>query len=179
MSNSLVLLLVNIIGGVAVLSSYALCIILFPDTREVLWGEISGGLKNFFVISMLIAAVGYISYLSITLINPDLGQFRNTLFLGPNTISILSSLFLISATLWMPASVIYIKNPSLLMWLIMVFSLWITALSILTIFVLSLNSSFESKQVFKIISSIGLFYISFHCLILDGIIWVAKFPKLH
>ncbi len=167
------------IGGIAVLSSYALCIILFPETREVLWGGISGTVRSFFVISMLIAATGYLSYLAITFLNPDLGQFRETLFLGSHSISILSLLFLISATLWMPTSVIYSKNPSFLMWLIVVFALWITALSIIAILAITLSSTFESKLSLKIISCIGLFYISFHCLILDGIIWVAKFPKLH
>ena len=97
MSNAHIFLLVNILGGSAVLGSYAFGLILYPDNRMDLWGEIDGIWQTIFVTSMLLAAAGYLFFLGyIYMFKPMV--FDQGLILGPDTLSILSTVFLASAT---------------------------------------------------------------------------------
>jgi hypothetical protein len=115
MPNAHIFLLVNILGGSAVLGSYAFGLILYPDNRMDLWGEIEGIWQTIFVTSMLLAAAGYLFFLGyIYMFKPMV--FDQGLILGPDTLSILSTVFLASATAWMPATIAYINNDSGFWW---------------------------------------------------------------
>ena len=43
MSGTITFLTINIIGGIAVLGGYAVCLYFFPDQRETLWGGVQNG----------------------------------------------------------------------------------------------------------------------------------------
>ena len=173
MSNAQIFMLVNIVGGAAVLGSYLLGLISYPNSRVDLWGGIEGIWRTIFVISMLFAAVGYLFFCyTITISNGE----NTSSFLGNHTFSILATLFLLSASIWMPATLQYIETKFDLWWIVSVISLWITAASLLGLtlaFRFIELPSIGSVQTY--LSLAGLFWISFHCLFFDAIIWVAKF----
>ena len=167
---------INIIGGVAVLSSYVGGILLYPEQREGLWGGIENRHRSYFVLSMLIAALGYLTFLYVAIFRSTDVLFQSNLPLGPYTLSILCITFLSSATFWMPATILYLHLKQDWIWFVIVIALWITAISLIGMTGAVLSTT---RDVFpyKILMSAGLVCTAIHCAIFDAAIWVAKFPR--
>ena len=62
MSQTNIFVFINIFGGVAVLGSYIVCLMMFPEQREPLWGGVVGTTRNVVVTFMLFAAAGYLTF---------------------------------------------------------------------------------------------------------------------
>lgn len=65
------LLLINIIGGAAVLGSYALGILTHPDAGQVLWGDVPESLRALYTANMFLAAIGYFALIYYLLFRVD------------------------------------------------------------------------------------------------------------
>ena len=65
---------INLVGGLAVLSSYLFCFILYPTYSRSLWGSASDKVITFFVISMVLAH-WIIKFIFLTVIT-TLGHFK-------------------------------------------------------------------------------------------------------
>jgi len=179
LSNIQIFTLINVIGGGMVLGGYAIFLYLFPDQRESLWGGIEGGWRVVFTASMLPAAVGYVTFfflvvykLGVTYSGVGIPSFLT----GPNTMIFLCALFLAGASVWMPSTIAFIRSQDTFWWIVAVGSLWITAISLILMVVTLYGAEFAGPLVYKYIALAGLIYICFHCLVLDAIVWVAKFP---
>ncbi len=178
MSPQYLFLLVNIIGGVAVIGGYVLGLSMYSEHREALWGGVQGNLRNAFTASMLLAAAGYITFCFATIFKGGADEFGVNQIFVQYSLSVLSAIFLISASLWMPATIAFVHSGISYWWGIAVFSLWITALSLLWMTVMIAFSDVQSiSGTIKYSSVIGLAYITFHCMILDAVGWVWLFNK--
>ena len=93
-----------------------------------------------------------------------------------NTIVTLCTLFLISASTWMPAALQFIKKGADFWWMITVGSLWITSLAVIGIFITLIVQPNCKQLKMRLFAILGVGYLGFHCLVLDAIIWVIKFP---
>ena len=60
MTDNTIFFLVNLIGGILVLTSYVWGIINFPFHRNLLWGDIGSNLKKIIISSMFTGAIGYL-----------------------------------------------------------------------------------------------------------------------
>ena len=179
---------INVIFGSLVLLSYIVGISQFPEFRETLWGGVQGVLRERFIISMLFAALGYLTFCSFIIYfyisNGD--NFKEFNFLTSFNVSqglnFSVFIFLFFAAIWMPTLILFLQSSNSLFLYISNFSLWMTALG--TIFILlltsygflNLNSDFKGS-IFSYFTLIGLIQVVSHCLILDGIIFVIKFPR--
>ena len=179
MSSTHVFVLVNILGGVSVLGSYIFCLLMYPEHREALWGGVDASVKPIFVGSMLIAALGYMLFLYFMIFKSGADMFDSGMLFGRFTPSIICAVFLIAGTIWMPATVGYLNAPQHLFWNIVVASLWVTATSLIFLTLVVLVTIINEMTFTKILSVCGLGYITLHCLILDAIIWVNRFPRVH
>ena len=92
---------------------------------------------------------------------------------------ILIAIFLFSSSFWIHSTFSYIDSPTQNQWLFIQVELYTTAFALI-LFTLGLASAkgVENKLNHKI-AVIGSALITFHCLILDAIIWTSKFPKYH
>ena len=97
MSNSCVFAWVHLIGGIAVLSSYFLCIYFYPEFKEVFWSGIYGSTRKIFVASMIPAAIGYLAFLYCVIFRPGSGILDNPGFLGQFTLVIFCVCFLVAS----------------------------------------------------------------------------------
>ena len=93
-SHQTVFLIINMIGGIAVLGSYVIGLGMFPEYREALWGGVKGNLKTSITISMLFAAVGYLAFCYISLFQNGLEDFNKSDWVNGHTVSVLVALFL-------------------------------------------------------------------------------------
>ena len=177
MSATITFLIVNIVGGSAVLGGYLICLyLLLPDQRETLWGSVQGLWKPVFVVSMLIAAAGYLAFSYVILFKSNPMEFSSRFLDTKHAVSIICMIVLISAATWMPATITYLKTSNSIWWIISVTSLWITVISlfaattVVMAFPLAIPSAF-----YRMLAISGISYITFHCLVFDAIIWVSKF----
>ena len=178
MSQTNIFVLINVVGGIAVLGSYVLCLMMFPEQREALWGGVVGTTRNIVVISMLFSAAGYLAFLYISVFNVSTDLFSEKSLMNGNLILILALTFLLSSTAWMPTSVAFLETSNNLYWNLSVASLWVAAISLIGLFIAVFITDFSgASNLPKIISVAGLGMITFHCLVFDAIMWVSNFPK--
>ena len=173
MTNISVFFLVNLVGGFAVLGSYVVGLYLYPDFRNALWGGVTGSWKTIFTVSMFFAAAGYLVFCYSMTISDAANKSS---FLGGHTFPILAAFFLISASVWMPATLKYLASDDILWWILSVISLWITAASLILLTVSFGLSKYEGIGALQFsLTLAGIIWITIHCLVFDAIIWVAKF----
>ena len=176
MSAGTTFVIVNLLGGISVLGGYVIGLYLFPDQREMLWGGLQGRWRIVFTVSMLIAAAGYLAFFYGIIVKSNPASFSLGFLNGYHAISILATIFLISASIWMPATLIYLKSMNSAWWIISVASLWITATSLIALTAMVVISPLAIPSVSaRILAIIGISYITFHCLVFDAIIWVSRF----
>lgn len=179
MGSSTLFLLINLVGGSVVLGSYIAGLCIYPDTRSSLWGNLGNTSQKIFVVSMVVAAIGYVVFILFMGFTKDGNQFSQYFIWGTFSPSVVCALFLISSAIWMPATIAYINTDNIIWWVITVAVLWFSAFWILTLFIGITLSGLDRTTPFTLVTIIGLGYVTFHCLILDAIVWVIKFPKLH
>lgn len=176
MSGTITFLIINLIGGIAVLGGYLVCLYVYPDQREALWGGVQSGWQSVFTVSMLMAAAGYLVFSYGILFKSSPDGFSSKYLDTRHAISLLCMVFLISAAIWMPATISYLKTNNSIWWILSVTSLWITAISLFTVTTLVIVCPLTIPSTFyRVLTISGISYITFHCLILDAIIWVSRF----
>ncbi|MFL2763846.1 MAG: hypothetical protein ACJ0A6_02400 [Dehalococcoidia bacterium] len=170
-------ILINLIGGIFVIGSYILGFNSELEDKLALWGGITGKTRQLFTISMLLSATGYLTFLFYMIFKGGLDNNDNPTFIGLNIFLILSVIFLLSASIWMPATVKFLETSLNYWWVITVIVLWITAISLMTMLITLIYTNNLEHNISLNLATIGIGYITFHCLVLDAIIWVFKFPK--
>lgn len=111
------LLWIVLLGGLAVLASYAYSVGLDPATRGGLWGGVPAALLPPYVASMALAVAGFavFNYFLLLAIDPAgvriAGRFGYRLFHG------LYLMILIPSALWLPLTAAMIRQPGSLLWL--------------------------------------------------------------
>ena len=59
----IVLLIINVFGGIAVIGSYVIGLITHPGTGNALWGGMPESVRPIYYVSMIIAALGYFAFI--------------------------------------------------------------------------------------------------------------------
>ena len=178
MSTRTLFALVNILGGMAVLGSYAWCLVTYPEHRNALWGGVHGTLRSIFTLSMLLAAGGYITFCYVIIFQVGERTFGKNPVLGTNAIIILTTVFLASAAMWMPSLIAFYRSGEGHWWVVCTLSLWVTAISLILMTGVTAISHVDGISKASINASVaGLAYTTFHCLFLDAVVWVALYNK--
>ena len=170
MNTQLGLFLVNGIFGTGVLFSYIWGVYSLEDPSQ-LWGNMPLSYINYIIISMFLSTIGYISYTFyiafgrkiIGLTKPFL-QFNITYLI-----------ILISASLWMPLTVVYLNTDLSVYWILDLMSLYtVGIMSCYMTYILIKSTTLKSKA-WKNLSIIGSLCFTFHTLVLDAILWAIYF----
>jgi hypothetical protein len=110
------MLWINVLGGVAVLGSYAHGLWTHPAGGAELWGGVPEALRPVYTGSMLLAAAGYFAFTYLLLFRLDpaarvAGRFRFGLF------NVLYAGILAPSVLWMPLTFAMLRQPGAGLWL--------------------------------------------------------------
>ena len=112
----LVLLIINIIGGAAVLGSYILGLKTHSGGADVLWGGTPQRIRSPYGVSMILSAVGYLAFAYFIIFRLDPA---NTSIAGNPGYGILTMLFVLilaASALWMPLTYVYIGHSTAIIW---------------------------------------------------------------
>lgn len=157
----------NIVGGVAILGSYAWGIGRFPEYRMSLWGGVPESWRPLYTVSMFLAAAGYFPITSYLLL-VDPGLFGVD---GWIPALICYALVLIPSALWLPLTIRHLQNGTPKGWAQIRAVLLLVGLGALGLLAGFLLRGEPVDTVWEMLSVVGLLAFSFQTAVLDGTIW--------
>jgi len=166
----------NVIGGIAVLGSYAHGILTHPETRGEVWGGVPEGLRPLYGISMWLAAAGYLAFTGFVLRGLDPREVRLAGGFGYGAFLPLYALVLIPSALWMPLTFAMLERPDPVLWLAIRGVLALVGLGALGIIAALLTLRDRRPLWAYVPALIGAVCFAFQTAVLDAIVWPAYFP---
>ena len=165
-----------LLGGTAVLASYAYSLAIDPATRAGLWGGVPPALLPGYTASMALAAAGYFAftYFLFAHVDPDrariAGRFGYSLFHG------LYVLILGPSALWLPLTSVMIQQPSSLLWLGIQLVLALVGLGSVALLLALLSLRPRQPPAAYWLAAAGGVAFCIQTAVLDLFVWTASFP---
>ncbi len=165
---------INILGGIAVLGSYAWGLSTHPGGVNALWGGLPQWLRSLYTVGIILAALGYLAFTSFLFaLDPETTQIN--IQAGFNTFNILYAAILIPSALWMPLTFATLAHPGSLLWLADRLLLSIVGLAALGLLSALLNiQPRKPAWIFWLAFAGGVFF-AIQTALLDALIWTNYF----
>ena len=172
----IIFFIVNVVGGIAVLGSYAHCLLTEVALRPKLWGGVPETWRPLYTVNMFLASGGYFFFTAHFLMRalPSGALFFNRL--GFEWIIFLYATFLISSALWMPLTFSMMKVPSDVIWLAIRSVLTVAGIASVALLVSLFASDAERGDWLFWTAVMGLILFIIQTAILDAVIWPHYFP---
>jgi hypothetical protein len=169
------MLLINLIGGAAVLGSYALGILNHPNAGQMLWGEVPESIRPYYTANMLLMAMGYFGFIYFILFRLNPLKTRVAGRFGFGLFTALFAGILFPSALWMPLTFLAVERSSLaLVWAVRIV-LWLVGLASLALFFAILKVEPRQPLWAQRVALIGSIAFCIQTVILDAILWVIFF----
>jgi hypothetical protein len=106
---------INLLGGTAVLASYAWNLLAHPEAGGDFWGGVPAAMQSGYVVTMLLAATGYFAFTRfIFRLRP--AQVKIAGRFDYRSFQLIYALILVPSALWMPLTFAMIQDPSAGLW---------------------------------------------------------------
>ena len=174
-TQQIILLVINIIGGVAVIGSYVFGLSSQTGGASALWGGVPENIRPVYGISMILSALGYFALLYFILFQLVPGEILISGRFGFSLFYAIFLVILIPSALWMPLTNIYIGNYSTGIWIGIRTVLVLVGLASIALVWALLSLQTRVPSVPYWLSVVGSGYFAFHTTILDAIVWAALF----
>ena len=174
-TQQIILLVINILGGIAVIGSYVLGLSGQSGGANALWGGIPNNIRTVYAVSMILSALGYfafIYFILFQLIPSEVvigGRFGFSLFIA------IFLFILIPSAFWMPLTNIYLSNPTSGTWIAIRIVLAIVGIASIALACALISLKTGNHGLAYWLAIVGSGYFAFHTAILDAIIWAAMF----
>jgi hypothetical protein len=167
---------INILGGIAVLGSYAHGIWTHPGTAGEVWGGVPEWLKPFYTVSMLTAAAGYFAftYFLFFRVEPDEARVADRFSL--RLFNALYVLILLPSALWMPLTFAMLADPHEGLWMMIRLVLFLVGIGSLALVAALLALQPRQPRAAYLLAVAGSIAFSVQTALLDALIWPAYFP---
>jgi hypothetical protein len=174
-TQQLVLLIINILGGAAVILSYIYGLKGQEGGANVLWGGVPANIRPVYTVSMILSALGYFAFLYYIFFRLDPTQTSIFGISGFVLFYVIFLLILIPSAFWMPLTNIYVSNPSTGIWVWVRTVLALVGIASIALFVTLLTLQGKVPGTSHWLAIVGSGYFAFHTAILDAIVWAALF----
>jgi hypothetical protein len=167
----IILIIINVIGGAAVLGSYVLDIRGKNGSANRLWGEMPQKARPVYYISMLLSAVGYffILYFLLFVVAPDSVVIAGSLGYWIFYIIFIGMLGFSAFRMPLTSKMALVPEKSTWIWLRAV--LLMAALFSCALYWAILSIQEGNEGTAFILAAIGSGYFAFHTMVLDCIFW--------
>lgn len=168
------LLLINVLGGLAVLGSYAWGFLSYPNAGNILWGGVPDNLRSLYTISMFLAAAGYFVFSTYILhLSPEDTMIQNQP--GYRVFMFAFAGILIPSALWLPLTVLAVgQTNQALVWLVRL-DLALVALASIGMFISLLMVKPRKTFWYHRLAILGCVLFCFQTVVLDAIVWAVNF----
>ena len=167
---------INVLGGSAVLGSYAYGLASNPLTRGDVWGGVPETLRPLYTITMLMAAAGYFafSYFVFFKVDPDESRIGNRLGIG--AFNACYALILIPSALWMPLTFEMLESPGTALWWAIRLALGVVGVGSLGLLAAIIAVRPVSAPRARGLALFGSAAFCFQTAVMDALVWPAFFP---
>lgn len=166
----------NVLGGTAVLASYAHGLATHPATRDALWGGVPEAIRPLYTIFMLLAAAGYFGFTWFLLFRLDPDRARVGGRFGFGLFNVLYAAILIPSALWMPLTFAMLESPSALLWWIVRLDLALVGAGSAGLVAALLSVQPRAPVGAHRLAVIGSLPFFVQTGVLDALVWPAFFP---
>ena len=167
------MILINLIGGIAVLGSYAIGILTHADAGQILWGGVPQSIRPFYTAGMFLAATGYFAFTYFILFRLDPNETQVSSRFGFGLFNALYMAILFPSALWMPLTFRAVEKSSLvLLWMVRLVLVVVGAASV-SLFVALLKIKPRQPVWAHRIALVGSLAFCLQTAILDAILWGA------
>jgi hypothetical protein len=174
-TQQVILLIINILGGVAVILSYIFGLRGQSGGASVLWGGVPENIRPVYTVSMIISALGYFAFLYYIFFRLEPAQVSIAGVSGFTMFYVIFLGILIASTFWMPLTNIYVSNPSTGIWIWIRVVLAVVGLASIALLVALLTMQGKVPGTAYWLAVVGSGYFAFHTAVLDAIVWAALF----
>ncbi len=174
-TEQVILLIINILGGAAVIGSYVFGLKGQSGGANVLWGGVPNSLRPVYTVSMILSALGFFAFIYFILFRLVPGE---VLIGGRFGFSLFYAIFLVilvASAFWMPLTNAYVGNPSTGMWIGIRTVLALVGLGSIALMLALLTLQTKVPGISYWLAVAGSGYFAFHTAILDAIVWAALF----
>ena len=173
----IILLLMNVVGGVAVVGSYVLWLRGSPGGANALWGGVPARLRPVYTASMILSAIGYLAVFYYLHFKPvpdeaEIGGGLGFVWFIPIVV-----LMLFPSALWMPLSSLYVNRPSTGTWIAVRAVLFVVGLASIALAWALLTLKANGGDAAYWVAAVGSCYFAFHTFVLDAVLWAALFRR--
>jgi len=175
-SQKLAMLIIILVGGAAVLASYAYPVMKHPEYVEPAWGGVTPDIRRYYAPSMLLAASGFFFYTHFLLLRVDPGQARIAGRFRFCAFNVLYAAILVGSSLYMPPTFAFVARPSMPLWWVIRLVLAVAGLASLGLLgsLLALQTRRPAWAYWLAVA--GGVTFSFQTAVLDMLIWPALYP---
>ena len=171
----IILLIINILGGAAVIGSYVLGLRGQSGGTNILWGSVPADIRPIYTVSMILSALGYFAFLYYILFRLDPAQIKIFGISGFTMFYVIFLFILVASAFWMPLTNMYVGNPSTGVWIGIRTVLAIVGLSSIALTLAFLTLQGKVPGLAYWLAVVGSGYFAFHTTVLDAIVWAALF----
>jgi len=169
------MLWINLLGGTAVLGSYAFGLLSHPGEGAALWGGVPVELRSVYATGMLLAAAGYLAFTYFLLVRLEPVDARIKRRAAFPVFNWLYAGILVPSALWMPLTWMMIDQPSGALWFGIRLSLATVGLAALgMVMALSFVHPKDPRWAHRL-ALIGSVAVALHTGILDALVWPVLF----
>jgi hypothetical protein len=168
-------LAINVLGGVAVLGSYAHGLITHPETRNLLWGDMPEALKDVYGVTMWLATAGYLVFMHYVLFRIDPPGVRVGKQLGFGVINACCAAVVVASALWMPLTFSYLADPSTALWVLIRVDLIVVGIGAVGLIVVLFNLSPRPTGWVGSATIVALLLFALQTAFLDPFVWPLFF----
>ena len=169
----LLMLVINLIGGPAVIGSYMLGITAHPGQAAALWGGFPASLRPISTANMLLAAAGYLFLLVFLLVRVDpaarIGKFPFGIF------NLFYVLILIPSAIWISLTFAVADQYTLGRWLAVIVTLALVALGSTGMLLALLGLRPRPAGGMYWLAVAGAFFLFLQTAVFDAILWTVTF----
>jgi hypothetical protein len=174
-TQQIILLVINVIGGAAVIGSYIFGLNAQTGGANAIWGGVPENIRPLYGASMILAALSYfafIYFIFFRLVPSEVligGRFSFNLFY------VIFPIILILSALWMPLVNIYLGNPSIGIGISIRSVLVLVGLASIALLWALLSLQTKAPGISYWLAVAGSGYFAFHTTFLDAILWAVWF----
>jgi hypothetical protein len=174
-TQQIILLVINIIGGAAVVGSYILGLNSSTDGANALWGGVPANIRPVYGFSMILAALGYFAFIYFILFRLVPGEVLIAGRFGFSLFFVIFLLILIPSAFWMPLTNVYLNNPDTGLWIGIRAVLALVGLASISLVWALLSLQSKEPGITYWLAVAGSGYFAFHTAVLDAVVWAALF----
>lgn len=164
-----------VVGGIAVLGSYAWGFVAHPEASGALWGGVPESLRPVYTANMGLSAAGFFAFARLLLLRLDPGKVSVAGGLGFWVfLSIFVGILLPSAA-WMPLTIVMVETPHLAVWIGIRVALGAVGLASLALVAALATLQPPRRDWAFWLALAGALFFSLQTAVLDAILWPAYF----